>query len=111
MMDDLIRRKDIIDSLAEYMDAFYNENGKMMYSDHILNEADCEDLKKWIMSFPSIQPEQKTGITIPDNATNGSALCYLYPDLKYSIQNGRVTTTVGVAASFDLEWWNTPYKR
>ncbi len=49
-------------------------------------------------------------IIIPNNATNGDALIRLYPNLKYTIQNGRVVTTIGVAASFDLDWWNAPYK-
>ena len=48
-----------------------------------------------------------------DGMTNGEALISLYPDLKYSIQilNGRVVTTIGVASSFDLDWWNAPYKK
>lgn len=53
--------------------------------------------------------------SFPDSAenkarTNGGAIISLYPDLKYTIRNGRVITTIGVAASFDLEWWNLPYK-
>ena len=43
--------------------------------------------------------------------TNGYVLMILYPNLKYTIQNGRVVTTIGVASSFDLEWWNAPYKK
>ncbi len=50
-------------------------------------------------------------IELPENPTNGDMLISLYPNLKYTIQNGRVVTTIGVASSFDLEWWNTPYKR
>ena len=42
--------------------------------------------------------------------TNGEVIISLYPDLKYTIQNGRVVTTIGVASSFDLDWWNAPYK-
>ena len=49
-------------------------------------------------------------INIPEGATNGNALISLYPNLKYMIQNGRVITTIGVASSFDLDWWNAPYK-
>ena len=51
----------------------------------------------------------KNGTPIPDNATNGDVLISLYPNLKYTIQNGRVVTTIGVASSFDLDWWNAPY--
>lgn len=48
---------------------------------------------------------------IPDGMTNGEVIMSLYPDLKYTIQNGRVVTTIGVASSFDLEWWNAPHKK
>ena len=41
--------------------------------------------------------------------TNGDVIISLYPNLKYTIRNGRVVTTIGVASSFDLEWWNSPY--
>jgi len=51
------------------------------------------------------------GTPIPDNATNGDVLISLYPNLKYTIQNGRVVTTIGVASSFDLDWWNSPYQK
>jgi len=53
----------------------------------------------------------KYGTPIPDNATNGDVLISLYPNLKYTIQNGRVVTTIGVASSFDLDWWNAPYQK
>ena len=59
--EDAISRKSVLDSLVEYMDAFYNENGRMMYSDHIITNADCNDLKEWIRSFPSVNPQAKTG--------------------------------------------------
>lgn len=45
-----------------------------------------------------------------EGMTNGEVLISLYPNLKYTIQNGRVVTTIGVASSFDLDWWNAPYK-
>ena len=49
--------------------------------------------------------------TFPKDATNGEAIIRAFPNLKYNIQNGRVVTTIGVASSFDLEWWNAPYER
>lgn len=42
--------------------------------------------------------------------TNGEVLISLYPNLRYIIQNGRVITTIGVASSFDLDWWNAKYE-
>ena len=53
----------------------------------------------------------RLGTPIPDNATNGDVMISLYPNLKYTIQNGRVVTTIGVASSFDLDWWNAPYQK
>lgn len=50
-------------------------------------------------------------IEIAGEMTNGEAIISLYPDLKYTIQNGRVLTTIGVASSFDLDWWNAPYQK
>ncbi len=50
-------------------------------------------------------------IEIPEGATNGDILISLYPNLKYTIQNGRVVTTIGVASSFDRDWWNSPYRK
>lgn len=46
-----------------------------------------------------------------DGMTNGDVIISLYPNLKYTIRNGRVITTIGVASSFDLEWWNAPYQK
>lgn len=42
--------------------------------------------------------------------TNGEKLCIDFPDMKYTITGNRVVTTIGVAASFDLDWWNSEYK-
>ena len=53
----------------------------------------------------------RNGTPIPDNATNGDVLISLYPNLKYTIQNGRVGTSIGLASSFDLDWWNAPYQK
>lgn len=54
--------------------------------------------------------EAETVLTIPENPTNGDVLIALYPNLKYLIHNNRVVTTIGIAASFDLKWWNAPWK-
>ncbi len=47
---------------------------------------------------------------IPKNATNGDMIISLYPNLKYYVNGDRMMTTIGVASSFDLEWWNAPYR-
>lgn len=49
-------------------------------------------------------------ITIPENATNGDMIIKVFPKLRYTIQNGRIVTTIGLASSFDKDWWNSPYK-
>lgn len=45
--------------------------------------------------------------------TNGEVLCILFPNMHYTLsdKSPRVVTTIGVASSFDLEWWNAPYKK
>lgn len=45
--------------------------------------------------------------------TNGEKLCIDFPNMHYTLsekQPRRVVTTIGVCASFDLEWWNAEYK-
>lgn len=42
--------------------------------------------------------------------TNGEKLCIDFPNMRYTISEHRVITTIGVAASFDLDWWNAEYK-
>lgn len=52
-------------------------------------------------------------IYIPENATNGDALCMLFPYMHYTLSDSspRVITTIGIASSFDVDWWNAPYKK
>ena len=49
---------------------------------------------------------------LPDNVTNGEILCMLFPNMHYilSDKSPRVVTTIGVASSFDIDWWNASYK-
>lgn len=45
--------------------------------------------------------------------TNGEKLCIDFPNMHYTLsekQPRRVVTTIGVCASFDLDWWNAEYK-
>lgn len=53
---------------------------------------------------------KKVTFVVPDMASNGYMITSLYPDLKYTIQGDRIVTTIGLAASFDLEWWNAPWE-
>lgn len=64
--------------------------------------ATIEMLRDW--------QEEVKAIPIPKGATNGDMIITLYPNIRYTIQNGRVVTTIGVASSFDLDWWNALYK-
>lgn len=45
-------------------------------------------------------------IYIPENATNGEALCSLFPNIRYIVGDKyeRIITNIGVASSFDKEW-------
>ena len=52
-----------------------------------------------------------TVLTIPDNPTNGDMIKALFSDVHYVLASQgtpRVVTNLG--ASFDLDWWNAPYK-
>lgn len=62
------------------------------------------------IEFHYMLEEAETVLTIPENPTNGDVLIALYPNLKYYIRNDRVITTIGIAASFDLKWWNAQWK-
>lgn len=50
---DLISRSALIESLKEHFDAYYREDGKMMYSDHICTSEDCDDLIKFVQNQPN----------------------------------------------------------
>lgn len=54
----------------------------------------------------------KHGILLPNNATNGDVLCLMFPNMHYTLseKSQRVVTTIGIASSFDIDWWNSPYK-
>ena len=70
----------------------------------------CE--KFWDGNFMEIHKDDISSIPSAfDGMTNGDVLINLYPNLKYIIRNGRVVTTIGVASSFDLDWWNAPYQK
>ena len=45
---------------SEYMDAFVDENGNTLYSDHLLVGADYDDVCKAIDEQPTVEPERKT---------------------------------------------------
>ena len=48
-----------------------------------------------------------------EGMTNGEVLCRLFPNMHYTLsdKSPRVVTTIGVVSSFDLEWWNAPYRK
>ena len=83
------------------------------YYERILLHTECKTAKgrpiKPIEYFDKID-----AIAIPDGATNGDVLCLIFPNLHYTLSDKspmRVVTTIGIASSFDANWWNTPYKR
>lgn len=57
------------------------------------------------------KPDSVT-VTIPADATNGDVLCMLFPNMHYTLseKTPRVVTTIGIASTFDIDWWNAPYK-
>lgn len=55
----------------------------------------------------------KNCIEIPEGATNGDILCMLFPNMHYTLsdKSTRVVTNIGGVSSFDIDWWNAPYKK
>lgn len=54
------------------------------------------------------------GTPLSKDVTNGEVLCILFPNMRYHFtltdKSARVVTTIGVASSFDLDWWNASFK-
>jgi hypothetical protein len=48
-----IEREALEQGLRQHFDTIYNEDGKLLYSDHICTAEDCEDLLKFIKQFPT----------------------------------------------------------
>lgn len=93
--EDCVRREQAIKELKESAEHHANNT-----REEVLLRRDRDIIR----ALPPVTP------TFPKCATNGEAIIRAFPNLKYNIQNGRVITTIGVASSFDLEWWNAPYK-
>lgn len=58
--------------------------------------------------------EQKTGIIIPDNATNGDMVKTMFPhyDIEVDEHKGYVRIFYSdFYTTYPFEWWNAPYKR
>jgi hypothetical protein len=53
MTDDLISRSALIEALKIHFDDFYRDDGRMMYSDHIITAEDCDDLIKFVKEQPT----------------------------------------------------------
>lgn len=80
---------------------------KCPYGDDFEGGDECDRCEQYELCMESYPPVNL--IEIPKGATNGDVVIRAFPNLKYNIQNGRVVTTIGVASSFDLDWWNAPY--
>lgn len=73
--------------------------------------------RKWEVSDFSLQESLEfvrcviNGKPLSKNVTNGEVLCILFPNMHYTVseKSPRVVTTIGVASSFDTDWWNAPY--
>lgn len=72
-----------------------------------------EQLAAKVRAENNVSQPCEDDIPIPKNATNGEILCSIFPDMHYTLseKTPRVVTTIGVASSFDIDWWNSPYKR
>lgn len=80
---------------------------RLIDADKLIKEYGKYDIEFMINKQPPID-----AIPIPENVTNGEILCMMFPNMHYTLSENkqRVVTTIGIVSSFDLEWWNAPYK-
>ena len=96
-MNDLINREEALMCLTgEYLEG----------QEYKLDDEIHKFIKR-MQNVPTVP-----AIRIPNNATNGEILCSIFPNMHYTLseKTPRVITTIGVASSFDIDWWNAPYK-
>ena len=62
-MSRLIDADALKQALVEFMDAFIDSDGDMMYSDHLLIDADYMALCEFIDKQPTVTPEPYKGVT------------------------------------------------
>lgn len=94
----------------EEFEQYAVENGLVVWSDEMSERA-----------IKAMQEPKTDAITIPEGATNGDVLKALFPaqehQIEYAIEDVLKTATMFVFTeecafytSFDLDWWNAPYK-
>ena len=78
------------------------------------NEIAADDICEMARALSCGKPlPEGQCINIPEGFTNGEALLMLFPNMHYTLSDisPRVVTTIGVASSFDIDWWKAPYKK
>jgi hypothetical protein len=92
---------------------FVPKTGDLISREYLLSLASAEGAYDYVSAEEITKAPTVPAIPIPDNATNGEILCSIFPDMHYTLseKTPRVVTTIGVASSFDIDWWNSPYKR
>jgi len=86
-------------------------NKNFLPKETVLRIIDSPRTKGQMVAMIKVIPEVEA-VEIPDNATNGEALCMLFPNMHYTLsdKSPRVVTSIGILSSFDIDWWNAPYK-
>ena len=75
----------------------------------MINPAIEEDLKRMSLNDINYADYIKENyIQIPDNATNGDVIKAVFPNEK--IYRGQFEYWLSTECTFDLKWWNSPYK-
>lgn len=73
---------------SEYMDAFVDENGNTLYSDHLLVGADYDDVCKAIDEQPTVEPEKEIPKRVLWNGWKGMRdTRYKCPNCKKPVRN------------------------
>jgi hypothetical protein len=84
-----------------------NIDGYDLMRDQFYEQRGFECCQQTIVDAPTVE-----AVTIRKGAINGDVLCSMFPNMHYTLseKTSRVVTTIGGVSSFDVDWWNSPYK-
>lgn len=89
-------------------DVFISEYRKQVHEALDMAIASLKTDEAYQLEYEGVQ-----NIVITEGMTNGDVLCHMFPNMHYTLseKTSRVVTTIGLASSFDIDWWNSPYKK
>jgi hypothetical protein len=107
-MSDLISKKAIKTAYKEALiNNLVDKDRNIDLSEHA--EIPSNAFNEFVDKVPTVP-----AIPIPDNATNGDvlkSLLYGKAIITEFIHDVNISVNTNVIGQFDMEWWNSPYKR